>query len=247
MADSESPKYSKQVLEEAVPRAAKLLNAIGAEPVIRTLMLQGGMTDEHIIEGGQLLLACLGQLPSPGAQKDTEEARQQRAATAELDQWDEPNFTRFGATLRRHFPSAGAYVFHNLVASTGAEAVVGVATFLTRVDALDKATDPARADSKKDDKKAVELLATRGLDKKERARLADLVSVALKPTTTLGPVDETQLARAAKREAVLTALKDWYEEWAATARTVVKKRVYLIRMGLASRKSKKNGPPTPPA
>jgi hypothetical protein len=28
--------------------------------------------------------------------------------------------TRFGATLRRHFPSAGAYVFHDLTPSTGA-------------------------------------------------------------------------------------------------------------------------------
>jgi len=239
MADITSPKYSKQVLEETVPRAAKLLNAIGAEPVIRTLMKQGGMTDEHILEGGQLLLACLGQLPSPAAQKDTEEASQQRAATAELDQWDEPNFTRFGATLRRHFPSAGAYVFHNLMSSTGAEAVVGVATLLTRIDALDKGSDPARGDTKKDDKKAVELLATRGLDKKERARLADLVEVALRPTTTLAPLDESVLARQAKREAALTALKDWYEEWAATARTFVKKRSYLIRMGLASRKSAK--------
>lgn len=247
MAEKSIPKYSKQVLEETPPKATKFLGAIGAEPVIRTLMEQGKMTDEHLNEGVQLLVTCLGQLPSPLAQKDTPEARQQRAATAELDQWDEPNFARLGATLRRHFPSAEAYLFFNLAASTGALAVLGVATLLTRIDALENGSDPARADSKKDDKKAVELLAERGLDKQERLRLSALVDLALRPTTTIELVNDTQLARDTQREAALTALKDWYEEWSTTARVVVKKRAYLIRMGLASRKSAKGeGSGAPP-
>lgn len=241
-------KYSSQVLEETPPRAAKLLNAIGAEPVIRTLMAQAGMTDEDIAEGGKLLLACWAQPPSVASNHDTPEAKLQRAATAELDQWDEPHFGRFSATLRRHHPSAGAYVFHNLTASTGAGAVAGVATFLNRVDVLEKGSDPARVEQKKDDKKAVELLASRGLDKKERARLGELVKVALQPTGSLPAAPEADAKREAAREAALTALKDWFEEWAASARAVVKKRGYLIRLGLANRKvAKKDKGTTPPA
>lgn len=237
MPQNTTQKYSNEVLEETPPRAAKLLNGIGAVPVIRTLMLQVGMTEDDIAEGSKLLLACWSQLPGTKTEKDTEEARKQREAVAELDQWDEPHFTRFSATLQRHYPSAGDYVFHNLAASTGIDAVAGVSTFLTRLDALEKGTDPQRADSKKDDKKAVALLAARGLDKDERDRLASLVEVALRPTTALADPPQDEGARAAARIQALTALKDWYEEWATAARTVVKKRSYLIRMGLASRKS----------
>jgi hypothetical protein len=232
-------KYSDEVLEQTPPRASKMLNAIGAVPEIRTLMANAGMTDEEIEEGGRLLLACWGQLPSAKRDQDTEEARAQRTATAELDQWDEPNFTRHGATLRRHFPSAGAYVFHELAASEGADAVAGVATFLRRVDALENGTDPARKDTRKEDKKAVLLLDKRGLTKEERERLGGLVQLALKPTATLEPAPEADKQRREARVKALVALKDWYEEWAAAGRVVVKKRVYLIRMGLANRKKPK--------
>ena len=147
-----SNRYSPQVLEETVPRAAKLLNGIGAVAVIRTLMQQGGMVDSDITEGSKLLLGCWSQRPSVAADLDTEEAKQQRAATAELDEWDEPHFGRFGATLRRHFPSAADYVFHELAPSTGPAAVAGVATFLGRIDVLEAGSDAARAALKKDDK-----------------------------------------------------------------------------------------------
>ena len=43
-----SQKYSDEVLEEIAPRAARLLNAIGAVPVIRTLMLEAGMTATEV-------------------------------------------------------------------------------------------------------------------------------------------------------------------------------------------------------
>ena len=125
----QAQKYSMQVLEEGVPRAAKFLNAIGAEPVIRTLLGQVGMTDADIAEGGKLLIACWSLPPAAAVSEDTEEARTQRAAVAELNQWDEPNFGRFWATLDRHHPSARDYVFHDLAASDiDAEAVAGEIT-----------------------------------------------------------------------------------------------------------------------
>jgi hypothetical protein len=38
------------------------------------------------------------------------------------------------------------------------------------------------------------------------------------------------------RVKALTTLREWYDEWAAAARAVVKKKSYRIRLGLATRK-----------
>ena len=226
--------YSAQILEATTEKATKLLSGIGAVASIRTLMSEAGMTDQAIIEGRDLLFACLAAPRGITAAQDTDSARAQRAAKAELDQWDEPNFGRFGATLKRHHPSAGGYVFADLSPSTGDAAVHGVATFLTRIDALEAGSDPDRQGTKKDDKKAVELLATRGLDKAERARLRKLVDVALGPTAKLSEQPAAQTPE--QRVQALTRLREWYDEWAATARAVVKKKSYRIRLGLANRK-----------
>jgi hypothetical protein len=226
--------YSDEVLEAAPERATRLLTGIGAVATIRTLLFQAGMTNEAITEGRTLLLACLAQPQDIGPEKDTESARAQRAATAELDEWDEPNFGRIGATLRRHYPGAGEYVFRDLSASTGPSAVAGVATLLQRIDALESGSDTGRAATKKEDKKAIELLATRRFDKAERARLAKLVEAALGPTA---PLDEASGDGGDERRAALTALRGWFDEWAAAARAVVKKKSHLIRLGLANRKS----------
>jgi hypothetical protein len=226
--------YSNEVLEATTERATKLLSGIGAVATIRTLLAEAGMTDQAIIEGRDLLFACLAAPRGAAAEVDTEDARAQRASVAELDQWDEPSFGRFGATLKRHYPAAGAYVFNGLSASTGVGAVHGIATFLTRIDALEGGTDPARQGTKKEDKKAVELLAERGLDKAERARLRKLINVALSPTSILPEAPSAQTPD--ERLEALTRLREWYDEWAATARAVVKKKSYRIRLGLATRK-----------
>ena len=227
--------HSPEILEATPGRATHLLSGIGAVATIRTLLFEAGMTDQDIIEGRDLLFACLAAPRGATAVVDTGDARAQRAAKAELDQWDEPSFGRFGATLKRHHPEANAYVFHELSASTGDAAVHGIATFLTRIDALEGGTDSERSGTKKDDKKAVELLAKRGLDKAERARLRKLVNIALGPTATLPTPPATQTRE--ERAEALTKLRDWYDEWAGTARAVVKKKSYRIRLGLANRKT----------
>jgi hypothetical protein len=236
--------FSLQILEATPDRATRLLSGIGAVATIRTLLAGAGMTDQAIIEGRDFLFACLAAPRGLAAEQDTDDARAQRAAKAEIDEWDEPNFGRFGATLKRHHPGAGIYVFNDLSASTGDAAVHGVALFLTRIDALEAGTDPDRAGSKKDDKKAVELLATRGLDKADRARLRKLVNVALGPTATLPEQPAAQTPEA--RLEALTRLREWYDEWAATARAVVKKKSYRIRLGLATRKTAVRKPKAKP-
>ena len=236
---SETTEFTAETLEETPARVAKFLLGIGAVATIRTQLAAAGMGADDLLEGRKLLLACLAEPERMAAVVDSEDAQATRAAIAELDAWDEPNFARYGAALKRRFPSAHAYVFRELKASTGSDAVTGVATFLARIKALAEGTDPARAEQAKDDAKAVALLETRGLTKAERKRLEGLVKLALGPTEALEalPPDDTPDQRLAK----LAELKGWYDEWAATARVVVKKRMNLIRLGLAQRKVGKKG------
>jgi hypothetical protein len=208
---------------------------------IRTLVAEAGMTNNDIAEGRKLLLACLAA-PQDYNASDTQDAKAQRAAVAEIDEWDEPNFARIEAALRRHFPDVADYVFRDLSPSTGSAAVQGVATLLGRLDALDQGSDPQRQATSKEDKAAVEFLASRKLDTTERARLKKLVDIALGPTAALPDPDQGLVISNRKR--ALSELKAWFDEWATAARTVIKKRSYLIRLGLASRKSSQ-GPKEP--
>ncbi|WP_437334141.1 hypothetical protein [Sorangium sp. So ce394] len=237
--------YSNEVLEATPERVTKFLLGIGAVAAIRTLMAEAGMTDDDIVEGRTLLLDVLAAPRRAGAAPDTADARAQRAATAELDQWDEPNYARYGAALRRRFPDVHDYVFKDLAPSTGAAAVRGVATLLARLDALESGADPGRAGTKQSDKKAVAFLGPRGLDKAERKRLQGLVDVALGPTSPLP--EQTELPETARRREALVKLRGWFDEWSTTARAVVKKRGYLIRLGLANRKAPQRKAPAEPA
>lgn len=241
--------YTQETLEATPERVTKLLTGIGALPTVRTLMGEAAMTDADIDEGRVLLLACLAA-PRPKSSTDTVDAAAVRSAVAELDEWDEPAFERYEATLRRRHPSVCDYVFHNLKASTGAEAVKGVATFLSRLDAIEQHTDPERQDPavKADDEAAIELLAKRKLDAAERTRLKGRVQVALGPTSIL-PAATTAQGLLEQRNTALVALRAWYDEWASTAKTVIKKRGHLIRLGLATRKKavKKAKKPATPA
>ena len=49
-------------------------------------------------------------------------------------------------------------------------------------------------------------------------------------------LDATPADKGAERRAALVALRGWFEEWSATAKSVVKKKSHLIRLGFASRK-----------
>jgi hypothetical protein len=233
--------FTDETLERTPLDATQLLAAIGAVPEIRTALAAQNMTDDDIVEGRTLLLDCLAMPAVPTAGKDTVAACQARAATTELDAWDEPNFARYQAALGRRFPSAEAYVFKELSASRGAQAVRGVALFLGRLDALEHGSDPSRADSRETDQQAIALLAKRGLDATERKRLSALVHVVLGPTPALTAI---QPADNGRRDALLK-LKLWYNEWATVAHATIHKRSHLIRLGLATRHVSAPAEPTP--
>ncbi|WP_237244732.1 MULTISPECIES: hypothetical protein [Sorangium] len=69
--------------------------------------------------------------------------------------------------------------------------------------------------------------------------------MALGPTSPLP--EQTELPDAARRREALVKLRAWFDEGSTTARAMIKKRSYLIRLGLASRKAPQRRPATTPA
>ncbi|MFT3773937.1 MAG: hypothetical protein QM820_51870 [Minicystis sp.] len=224
---------SRETLEETPERTLSLLRAIGTSRAIRALMAAYGYDAEDHKEGWALVHGVSGFTPDePLETVDT----RVRDAIVTLDNWDEAGFRLVRATLTRLYPEQAAFVLDGIGPSVGTAAVLGVKTLLQRLDALEKS--PARKATRKADHAALARLAKSGLDAKERARLADLVKTAESVSDAPGADDEK--AREERDEAhvqALTALRAWYEEWSELARIAVKRRDYLIRMGLATRKA----------
>jgi hypothetical protein len=225
--------YSERTLAETPAKVAKFIYGITSNTSVWVALASAGMTKEHLDEGRTLLNGAL--LLPPDERRPGVDA--QRKALAEVDAWDEPNFRAYRATLRRHHPLAGSYIFHDLSAATGLKAVTGVQTFLNRVDALDQGNDPNRKDTKPEDRAAVDHLATRGLSKAERARLRALVNTALGEGRDVPAAElEAQHAQAQARATSLLELRSWFDEWSSIAHAHVQKRSHLLSMGLVDRK-----------
>jgi hypothetical protein len=224
------------MLDETPSRALALLRALGtSKPIRAQLASRGYSTDDHT-EGWKLLSTASGH--AMAAEAAVEEHNPARQAIRELDAWDERGFRLARAALRRLHPAQEAFVFENLTASQGAQAVLGIVTFLNRLDSLESGVE--RKATRRADRAALDTLARRGVTTVERERLRALV-IAAQSSPEISDADLEGDAAAttakAKRDVELANLRAWYEDWAATARSVVTRRDYLIRLGLAKRRS----------
>lgn len=224
---------SRETLEDTPDRVLPFLRAIGTTPAIQALMAAYGYGADDHQEGWALLHGVSGfTAEQPLAVVDN----RVRDAIVALDKWDEDGFRIVRAALTRRHPEQAAFVLEGIGPSVGPAAVIGVKILLERLDALEKS--PARKATRKADHEALATLEKRGIDAKERARLAELVKVA--ESVGAGFDVEGEKAREERDAAyvqALVALRAWFEEWTEIARVAVKRRDYLIRMGLASRRS----------
>jgi hypothetical protein len=196
------------------------------EPVRASLMARGYTQEDHDYAFSRL--TKLGQIPVVG---ESLADSQVKNAVIELDAWDEPNMACMQATLDRLHPQQGAFVFENLAPSQGKAAVVGVETLLDRLDRLENGTGRDKSVHKAD-LAAIATLAKRGYDKRERARLRELVGVA-KTVVEAVPLSSDE------RTDTLLELYGWLNDWATQTRAAVSKRSHLITLGLAKRKQAK--------
>ena len=233
---------SLTVLEETPVRAIKFLTAASRNPKIFAVLATRGYTKTDHSEGWELLLGVTGYRIDVQPVADTSAASK---AIVEIDSWDEPNFRVVKAALRNRFPEQMAFLFNNLEAATGAEAVLSVTTLLDRLDELQ--AGKSRKATHKTDLEALALLATRGITPEERARMRELIKVAAGVPRATAPAEAqasatAASASAAKQQEGLKKLRAWYDEWSEIARVTIKRRDHLIQMGLAKRKSAAGDP-----
>jgi hypothetical protein len=239
------PSVSRQTLEQTPGRVHQFLRGVGTSGAIRAKLAPRGYSKRVHAQGWRLLQNTSGFFEdgAPGGDADDASVRK---AIDEIDAWDEAGFRIINASTRVRHPPQHAFLTQGLRASSGAEAVTGVATLLDRLDALEGA--PEREGSREADRAALATLADRGIDAAERARLRALISRAQAFAERLDGPSEQAKAEERMREA-LVGLRLWYEEWAEIARVTCKRRDELIRLGLASRRPRQGagGPDDDPA
>ncbi|HEU4411791.1 MAG TPA: hypothetical protein VFS43_41505 [Polyangiaceae bacterium] len=223
---------SRTTLEATPAKVLTFLRAVGTSKAIRALIMARGYTAADHQEGWSLLhkVSGLHELERP---EEIDEGV--RDAINELDTWDEDGYRLVRAALTRKHPAQAEFVLSGLAPATGGAAVLSVKNLLDRLDALEKS--PARKATRAEDRAALETLAKRGITPQERARLRALVNAA-QTAAELRPDEraDDDAAAKAQRESDLVALRAWYVDWAETARVGVKRRDYLIRLGLGQRR-----------
>ena len=212
----------RETLENTVPRAVVFLRGVARNAPIRARLARRGYTQIAHDRGLELVNAVCAYEP-PLAQDEDESVR---SAMVQLNQLDEDFFGVVEATFRHNYPAVGQRVLGGLSSSTDeGEAFVMMSVLLGRLTELEGSKDA-------EDQAALALLDSRS-EPAERARLGELVRLASRVQAPHQP-DEAAL-RAADDDylAKLTRLRAWYEEWTGIARSTIKRRDHLIRIGLA--------------
>jgi hypothetical protein len=226
---------SRETLEASRERAMKFLSAVGTTRAIYAALATRGYTLKDHQEGWKLALKVSGYdreyLPEEIDNMVAEAIR-------DLDAWDEDGFRVARAALERLHPDQAAFVFNNLAAAQGVEAVASVAKFLDRLDALEDSPD--RKKTRKEDRAALDTLGKRGIDAEERIRLRKLVKAA-QGMVGLPVGDPMANEKEASNLDDLVALHRWYRDWAETARVAVPRRDLHIKLGIASRRAPSSG------
>jgi hypothetical protein len=223
-------------IELSLTRAASFFKTVARNPVVRGELFARGLTDAELERGWSLYGTLLGfrngrAVQAVNAVSETEAARALNA----IDAWDAPAFSAAKAVLANRYPRVGQFLFEDLVAATGPASVAGVERFLERVAML--RAGKAAGLSSEDGRGAMELLGARKiLDEIQESELLRLIAVAKSGARQheLRAPD----AVAPEREKQAIEFLSWLHEWREVARTAIKRRDYLIALGLAQRRSR---------
>lgn len=236
---------SEWALRDLPARVATFLYVLGNAPEICARMRGGGYSQRDHAEGTALLAAaCAYRAGNFDASADDAA----RASAAELTAWARAHLARLRAALLRLHPEHAA-LFAGLDTSDEAHAVLSVATCLERVGALERAlgsegtagvddtasagrtVSAGRKPGNAERESGAVVLVTleqRKFGAAERARLRALVERAQRAELALD--EHAPSSDGAQDE--LRRLLRWYEDWALTARAVMGRRDWLVRLGL---------------
>lgn len=242
-------RVSDDTLERLPGKVVTFLMAIGTVPEVRAALVARGYTDAVHQEGWRLLERVAGRSSLAPPSVEAGEAATSATKTVEearnaIASWVSTNLGVADAALKLNYPAQHAHVFAGkLKAERGAKAVLVAQSFLSRVESLDGSRKGAHAD----DAKALATLGERGIDAKARAGVRELLGVVQEGARPGASAPKGAAVRAGSTtEAAKLALYAWYSEWAGIAQSVVTRRDYRIRLGIAARRKAKK-PTEPPA
>jgi hypothetical protein len=228
---------SDDTLDRVVVRSMRFLLAVGTDIVARAAIESRGYSDAEHARGWSLVDRVSGRTsmtPPPMGEGSTT-----RTARDAIEQWLVANLPIAEASLQYGFSAQHAFVFRDdLKTGGGAAAVITAQAFLSRVNALGSAK---RGEHRASDERALAQLERRGIGTAQRSWLAEQIALVQrgdKPgVVSTSPISADRANR--------LALYAWHAEWSAIARTVIKQRGLLIRMGLATRRKAEKKPATP--
>lgn len=220
-------------------RAFRFLMGISRHKGIRKRLLSVGLGDDVLKYGWSLLMSVAGNDQHQAPDTTTEE---QEAALAELDRWDEPNFSKLKAVLRHRYPSQLEYLLSDLSATQGPDALFGIQTLLSRLEHLEQGSNPHRGPHmSQQDKEAVAYLAKRGIvTQEEREHLRHLIGVVTAPSDKAKESEDAVTAHIEEQNKNLVRLAIWIDEWTELARTTGLSRRDRITLGIAQLRKKAN-------
>lgn len=227
-----------ETLDATPPKLLVFLRGVGTRPEIRLALGAFGYDPEEHQRGWALLHACSGYEPNAvGVVVD----QKVTSAINTLDARDEQVLAVVGASLVHRAPKVHSVLLQGLAAGRGAASVVFFHTLLGRLDQL--AAGTLDGVTKAEAKAADAILAKRGYHAEWRAAHAKLVAEA----QSYAPLVADDGGRREAYLGHLRAARAFYEEWSRIARAEIKRKDYLMLLGLASRAPRKApAPVTPP-
>ena len=222
---------SELTLKAAPARLLTFLQGM-ADPAVRAKF--GGLNwSEDVANDAWALLEELkaaSVIMPPALENPTTEA-----ITA-CEHWQSTGLVRARAMLQMTHPEQALFLFHDFEPAKGMTAVLNVATFLQRREAL--AHDGDRKASRKSDAEALAIIEHTGTTKDTIKQLASKVATAHSVPEAMNIESITNEVDAARLEA-LRKIQAWITAWSEMARTVVTRRDQLIKLGIAKRRARK--------
>lgn len=227
---------SEWALRELPARAATFLHTVGGHAPIRAAMQSAGYGRRDHDEGLRLLLAIC---PYGTGGLDPAEDEPAREASASIQRWARTHVVRLRAAVERLHPEA-LWVFAGFNRGVTSDALLGTARLLENLRLMAEGKADDVHDGHSEPTRVLETLTRRGLGEGERTRLEALVRTAQR-ATALAPAPQSATScwvepSAEAPDAAMLALHAWLSDWSTTARAVLRRKDWLIRLGVSRRR-----------
>jgi hypothetical protein len=193
-----------------VLRVESFINSL-RNPAVRSRLVSYGLTDEILAKGeGSAQTARRLVFDTPPIFLKTD-------VVDRVGDWEKHWFPIIGASLRFEHPAVHERLFRNIDRGQGEAALPHVLTLAERLLALASSTDA-------EDQAAFALLGSRGVTEAGAHEIADLIRNGERFTAKSGPPREV-------RDQAVADAWAFYLVWSEIARTAIKDRALLRRMG----------------